>query len=225
MDKRHFAIIVAGGVGTRMGTDIPKQFINLGGKPLLLRTLEVFLNLAFPVEIIIALPVAYMDRWKETCAAAGLDGTHKIVAGGITRFHSVKNALSIIPKGVLVAVHDGVRPFVHSEFIESLYAKASECGSAIPVVKPADSMRVLMSDGKSKPVNREEFVFVQTPQVFDSEILLNAYEQPYSQSFTDDASVVESAGCQISLVEGDPINIKITQQEDLLIAKAILSVF
>ncbi|HON54912.1 MAG TPA: 2-C-methyl-D-erythritol 4-phosphate cytidylyltransferase, partial [Bacteroidales bacterium] len=107
MDKRHFAIIVAGGVGTRMGTDIPKQFINLGGKPLLLRTLEVFLNLAFPVEIIIALPVAYMDRWKETCAAAGLDGTHKIVAGGITRFHSVKNALSIIPKGVLVAVHDG----------------------------------------------------------------------------------------------------------------------
>lgn len=225
MSKKCFAVIVAGGSGVRMGSDIPKQFLDLEGKPILLRTIEAFLKLPFPVEIIIVLPSDCIDMWKDICESKGLNLECKIVPGGITRFHSVKNALKHVPEGALVAVHDGVRPFAPAEMIESLFKKADECGAVIPVINPVDSMRHLTPDGKSTHVKREEYVLIQTPQVFDSNILLNAYNQPYSPHFTDDASVVESAGHTISLAGGSHLNIKITRKEDLVLAKAILSVF
>lgn len=225
MSKKCFAVIVAGGSGVRMGSDIPKQFLDLEGKPILLRTIEAFLKLSFPVEIIIVLPSDCINMWKEICVSKGLNPECKIVPGGITRFHSVKNALKFVPEGALVAVHDGVRPFTPAEMIESLFKKADECGAVIPVINPVDSMRHLTPEGYSTHVKREEYVMIQTPQVFDSNILLNAYNQPYSPHFTDDASVVESSGHTISLAEGSHLNIKITRKEDLVLAKAILSVF
>lgn len=225
MSKKCFAVIVAGGSGVRMGSDIPKQFLDLEGKPILLRTIEAFLKLSFPVEIIVVLPSDNIKMWKEICDSEGFNHKCIIVPGGITRFHSVKNALKYVPEGALVAVHDGVRPFVPNEMICSLYNKADECGAVIPVVQPVDSMRHIKPDGASTHVKREEYVLIQTPQVFDSNILLNAYNQPYSPHFTDDASVVESAGHTISLAGGSHLNIKITRKEDLVLAKAILSVF
>jgi len=147
-----------------------------------------------------------------------------LVSGGITRFHSVKNALKHIPQGSLVAVHDGVRPFVTQEFIEQLFEMAEELEAVIPVLEPADSMRRMMGD-LSEVVKREEYRFVQTPQIFNSDLLLKAYSQAYSPVFTDDASVVEGMGVNIHLTQGKAVNIKITKPEDLLLAEAILSVF
>ncbi|MEA5005439.1 2-C-methyl-D-erythritol 4-phosphate cytidylyltransferase [bioreactor metagenome] len=225
MSKKCFVVIVAGGSGVRMGSDIPKQFLDLEGKPILLWTIEAFLKLSLPVEIILVLPSDCINMWEEMCASRDLNLKCNIVHGGITRFHSVKNALKFVPEGALVAVHDGVRPFVPSEMIDSLFKRAEECGAVIPVIKPIDSMRHLTPEGLSNHVKREEYVLIQTPQVFDSNILLKAYDQPYSQLFTDDASVVESAGHTIFLVEGNHLNIKITRKEDLVLARAILSVF
>ncbi len=225
MSKKCFVVIVAGGSGVRMGGDIPKQFLDLEGKPILLRTVEAFLKLPFSVEIILVLPSDCIEMWEQICKQEDMHRECKIVQGGITRFHSVKNALKYVPEGALVAVHDGVRPFVPAEMICSLFNKAEECGAVIPVIHPIDSMRHLTPDGSSIHIKREEYVFIQTPQVFDSNIILNAYNQPYSPFFTDDASVVEKAGHAISLAEGSHLNIKITTKEDLVLAKAILSVF
>jgi len=225
MNKRCFAIIVAGGSGTRMSSDIPKQFLLLEDKPIILRTVEAFMNLSFPVEIIIVIPSAYRDLWTNICAERVLNLSHHLVSGGITRFHSVKNGLKYLPADSLVAVHDGVRPFVSRELLESLYQLADEKGAVVPVVKPVDSMRKLMEDGSTLPVNREEYVLIQTPQVFHSDILIEAYQQAYSPAFTDDASVVQSIGKEVFLTDGSPFNIKITRQEDLIMAKAILNAF
>lgn len=220
---KHFAVIVAGGSGSRMGGDIAKQFLNLGDKPVLVHTIEKFLSLSFPVEIILVLPAAYKEYWKEYCFKNRLTFRHTLVSGGITRFHSVKNALKHVPEGALVAIHDGVRPFVTREFIEQLYELASESGAVIPVLEPTDSMRIMKEDS-SVIVKREEYRMVQTPQVFQSDLLLRAYEQAYSPVFTDDASVVEGMGVKIHLTQGKVLNIKITKPEDLLLAGAILSV-
>ncbi len=220
---KHFAVIVAGGSGSRMGGDIAKQFLNLGDKPVLVHTIEKFLSLSFPVEIILVLPAAYKEYWKEYCFKNRLTFRHTLVSGGITRFHSVKNALKHVPEGALVAIHDGVRPFVTREFIEQLYEAASENGAVIPVLEPTDSMRIMKEDS-SVIVKREEYRMVQTPQVFQSDLLLRAYEQAYSPVFTDDASVVEGMGVKIHLTQGKVLNIKITKPEDLLLAGAILSV-
>lgn len=225
MNKTYYAVIVAGGTGTRMGGDVAKQFLTLGDKPVILHSIESFMNLSFPVEIILVVHSDYRQYWKDYCLEHHLTFSHILVSGGITRFHSVKNALKYVPRGVLVAVHDGVRPFVSKEFLESLYGIADEKGAVIPVVKAIDSMRKTGADGRSINVNREEFVMVQTPQVFHSDIILDAYNQAYSPNFTDDASVVESTGKEVFLTEGNSYNIKITRPEDLILAKAILSVF
>ncbi|OFY39046.1 MAG: 2-C-methyl-D-erythritol 4-phosphate cytidylyltransferase [Bacteroidetes bacterium GWF2_40_14] len=225
MNKKYYAVIVAGGTGARMGGDVAKQFLTLGDKPIILHSIEAFLRLSFPVEIILVVPTDYRQYWKDYCLENHITFSHILVSGGITRFHSVKNALKYIPKGALVAIHDGVRPFISSDFVESLFVIAEEKGAVAPVVNVIDSMRKRVTDGRSVYVKREEFVLVQTPQVFHSDIILDAYNQAYSPGFTDDASVVESVGKEVYLTEGNSCNIKITKPEDLVLARAILSVF
>ncbi|MFA6334174.1 MAG: 2-C-methyl-D-erythritol 4-phosphate cytidylyltransferase [Bacteroidales bacterium] len=225
MSKKCYAVIVAGGTGSRMGGGIAKQFLELDDKPVLLHTVEAFMKLSFPVDIILVVPSAYRQHWKDYCMEHRLTFSHILVSGGITRFHSVKNALKYVAKDAIVAVHDGVRPFVSKDFLESLFALAQEREAVIPVIKAVDSIRKLTGEGSSKPVNRKEFVMVQTPQIFHSDIILKAYEQAYSPLFNDDASVVESIGQEIFLAEGSRYNIKITQPEDLILARAIINVF
>ena len=224
MQRKCYAVIVAGGSGSRMGGEIAKQFLMLGDKPILLHTIEAFLSLSFPVEIILVVPASLRDYWKNFYKEQRLSFKHTLVSGGITRFHSVKNAMKYVPEGALVAVHDGVRPFVSKDFLESLFAEADEKRAVIPAVKVVDSLRYTDEDG-SRPVERDKYVSIQTPQIFHSELLLDAYSQAYNPAFTDDASVVESRGTKIYLTEGRMVNIKITRPEDLTLAQAILISF
>lgn len=224
MALKRYAVIVAGGSGTRMGGSIAKQFMMLADKPILLRTVETFLSLSPSVELIIVVPAALRDHWKELCRERKLTFRHTLVTGGITRFHSVKNALKYVEPGALVAVHDGVRPFATKEFIESMYEVAEEKGAVIPVVKVSDSLRELDQNG-SHPVNRDNYIAVQTPQVFRSDLLLKAYNKAYSPVFTDDASVVESIGEKVHFADGLATNIKITKPEDMVLAQALLTSF
>jgi len=224
MNKKCYAIIVAGGSGERFGGDTPKQFCDINGKPVLWYAAEPFLRLSFDVEIIIVLPAKYIEYWKELCHSENIDFRHRVVQGGITRFHSVKNALKFIDdQNSIVAVHDGVRPLITVEFLESLFINAEEKGAVIPVIKPADSMRSV-EGSLSCNVDRSKFVFVQTPQIFLAEVLINAYRQAYLPEFTDDATVVQRAGNEIFLAEGLARNIKITKHEDIEIAKSLISV-
>ena len=215
----RYVIIVAGGSGSRMGGDLPKQFMTLGDKSVVLWTIERFLALSFPVSIILILPSAYIEYWKDYCAKNGLTFHHTLVSGGVTRFDSVKNALEYVPEGAVVAVHDGVRPFVSRSFLEKMFTLGEESGAVVPVIKPVDSMRML----DATRVDRDKYVFVQTPQVFHSDILLKAYEQTFVPEFTDDASVVEGSGNKILFTSGNRINIKLTQAEDMSLAEAIHS--
>lgn len=224
MQRKCYAVIVAGGSGSRMGGEIAKQFLMLGDKPILLHTIEAFLSLSFPVEIILVVPASLRDYWKNFYKEQRLSFKHTLVSGGITRFHSVKNAMKYVPEGALVAVHDGVRPFVPKDFLESLFAEAEEKRAVIPAVKVVDSLRYTDDKG-SRPVERDKYVSIQTPQIFHSELLLDAYSQAYNPAFTDDASVVESRGTKIYLTEGRMVNIKITRPEDLTLAQAILISF
>ncbi|MDX9782051.1 MAG: 2-C-methyl-D-erythritol 4-phosphate cytidylyltransferase [Bacteroidales bacterium] len=224
MERKRYAIIVAGGSGTRMGGDVAKQFMMLGEKPVLLHTIDRFFQLSGRPELIIVLPQSLRDEWKKICKEYRFAVSHMLVSGGITRFHSVKNALKYVEPGGLVAVHDGVRPFATSQFIENLYDAAEESGAVIPVLKVTDSLRMVEGES-SKPVDREMFVAVQTPQVFWSEYLLKGYEQAYSPEFTDDASVVESIGVKIKFAAGLAANIKITKPEDMILASAFLTSF
>lgn len=224
MQRKCYAVIVAGGSGSRMGGEIAKQFLMLGDKPILLHTIEAFLSLSFPVEIILVVPASLRDYWKNFYKEQRLSFRHTLVSGGITRFHSVKNAMKYVPEGALVAVHDGVRPFVSKDFLESLFAEAEEKRAVIPAVKVVDSLRYSDENG-SRPVERDKYVSIQTPQIFHSELLLDAYNQAYNPAFTDDASVVESRGTKIYLTEGRMLNIKITRPEDLTLAQAILISF
>ena len=225
MEKKIYAIIVAGGTGSRMGGSIAKQFMELAGKPILVHTIERFLELSIVPEIILVLPIQSKQEWKDYCFENRFTFRHTLVSGGITRFHSVKNAMQHIERGGIVAVHDGVRPFLDSSFIEELYSIAAIEGAVVPVVAPSDSMRIKDANGDSHITDRDNYVMVQTPQVFRTDILLEAYEQAYSPIFTDDASVVESMGVKIYLAQGKSTNIKITKPEDLLLAKALLNVF
>ncbi len=225
MDNKNYAIIVAGGSGARMGGDVAKQFMELGGKPVIATTVERFLSLSFPLNIILVLPSEYKEYWKNYCFESRLNFRHTLVSGGLTRFHSVKNALKHVKRGGVVAVHDGVRPFVTVEFIERLFSVARKSGAVIPVINPYDSIRMIGGNGDYHVADRSKILLVQTPQVFHSDILLDAYTQPYSPAFTDDASVVESTGIKIDHTEGMTTNIKLTKPADMLLAKAILSVF
>jgi len=219
--RQLYAIIVAGGKGARMGTDLPKQFLPIGGVPVLMRTLEAFYNYSQELKLILALPVDQQPYWLKLCAEHHFTIPHTIVDGGETRFHSVLHALAFVEGEGLVAIHDGVRPFVHQDTIDRCFAKAFEADAAIPVVDVVDSLRQVSAEG-NKAVLRTDYRIVQTPQVFDIELLKEAYKQPYTPKFTDDASVVEAMGHEISLVEGNRENIKITTPFDLGIAEALL---
>jgi len=218
---KKFAIIVAGGTGTRMQNVIPKQFIELCGKPILMHTIEKFYKSVANIQIIIALPNDHISTWSYLCSKYAFAIPHLTVKGGQTRYHSVKNALSLVTENSIIAVHDAVRPLVSNKVINNCFKLAQSQGNAIPVVSVKDSIRKI-EDSTSIAVNRNNFKAVQTPQCFSNCIIQKAYLQEYKPEFTDDASVVEYSGVEIYLTEGNDENIKITTPLDLLIAESIM---
>lgn len=235
MSRRRYVIIMAAGSGTRMGGQLPKQFLELDGKAILQKTMEVFLEACPGISVITVLPEQYMEYWRNYCYGRNFTCPQILVKGGITRFHSVKNALAKVPDGALVAVHDGVRPMVSEDLVRDMFAKAETIPSLIPVIPCVDTMKVLektcLEDGseilKTVPgaaVDRSVLYGAQTPQIFHSEVLKKAYMQAFDTAFTDDASVVEKDGKNLSYIMGERFNIKITTQDDLILAKAIMSV-
>ena len=219
-----YIIIVAGGKGLRMGTDIPKQFLPIGGKPVLMRTLERFRAYSADLQIILVLPEAQQDYWHQLCAEYHFDVEYTLANGGQTRFHSVQNGLAKVPDDAIgvVGVHDGVRPFPSIEVIRNCYETARTAKAVIPVIPVVETVRHLEGE-QSKTVPRNDYRLVQTPQTFDIQLLKAANRQPYNDGFTDDASVVESYGHQITLVEGNRENIKITTPYDITVAEAIIN--
>lgn len=220
-----YAIIVAGGKGERMGENIPKQFLELAGKPILMHTIEKFYNTFPELKIILALPKNQIDFWGELCFKYSFNKIpYQIVVGGKNRFDSVKNALSLIKESGIVAIHDGVRPLVSSRTIINCFKQAELSGTAVPVVDVVDSLRLISKqENTNKAVARSCYKSVQTPQCFKSEIILKAYHQNFDESFTDDASVVEKLGYPINLVEGNIENIKITSPIDIIVAETLMS--
>jgi len=223
-----YVIIVAGGKGLRMGTDIPKQFLPIGGKPVLMRTLERFREYAADLQIILVLPKAQQDYWRELCQQYNFDVEYTLANGGETRFHSVQNGLALVPDDAegVVGVHDGVRPFPSVEVIRNCYETARTAKAVIPVIPIVETVRHLVSESnvqRSITVPRGDYRLVQTPQTFDIQLLKAANRQPYNDGFTDDASVVEAYGYDITLVEGNRENIKITTPFDMTIAEALLN--
>ena len=214
-------IIVAGGKGERMNTVVPKQFLELKGRPILMHTLEVFRRFDPEIQIVLVLPSEQIEFWKSLCKKYAFALTHTIECGGPTRFHSVKNGLAAVSISSLIAVHDGVRPLVSVETISACFETALKYGTAVPVIDAIDSIREITDDG-SRTVDRTKYKYVQTPQVFDVQLLKRAYEQEASECFTDDASVVEAFGAKIHLVAGNCENIKITTETDLIIADQLL---
>ena len=216
-----YIIIVAGGKGLRMGGDIPKQFLPIGGKPVLMRTIERFRAYSNNLQIILVLPEAQQDYWKQLCEEYAFDVDYMLTNGGETRFHSVQHGLALIPDDAqgVVGVHDGVRPFPSIEVIKNCYETAREKKAVIPVVPVVETLRHI-TDG-TKP--RNEYRLVQTPQCFDIQLLKAANRQPYNDGFTDDASVVEAFGFENTLVEGNRENIKITTPYDIVVAEAIIN--
>ena len=239
-----YVIIVAGGKGLRMGSDIPKQFLPIGGKPVLMRTLERFREYDADLQIILVLPEAQQAYWHQLCEEYHFDVAYTLANGGQTRFHSVQNGLAKVPDDAdgVVGVHDGVRPFPSIEVIRNCYETARTAKAVIPVIPVVETLRHISSNGQtrtdtdkkeslspevrcqkeSRTVPRDEYRLVQTPQTFDIQLLKAANRQPYNDGFTDDASVVESYGHQITLVEGNRENIKITTPYDLKIAKVLV---
>lgn len=214
---KAYAIIVAGGKGLRMGGEVPKQFLPINGKPILMHTIEAFRKALDGIEIILVLPADQHEYWQKLCQDYNFCSPELIAKGGETRFHSVKNGLAFLPddKDAVVGIHDGVRPFVSKETIQRCYAAAAGGRAVVPVVPVVETIRQILSDGKSITRPRDEYRLVQTPQTFPLVMLKKAYEQPYSETFTDDASVVEAMGEEILMVEGNRENIKITTPSDL----------
>ena len=216
-----FALIVAGGSGTRMGAEIPKQFIPLCGKPILMHTLEQFHNYDASMQLVLVLPSNQFSVWKELCRENNFQIIHQLVAGGNTRFQSVKNGLDTLPENGLVFIHDGVRPLVSQETIAHCEETTRAKGNALPVMPVVESLRELTPEA-SKHTDRSRFRLVQTPQTFKLNLIKKAFEQEESPLFTDDASVCEAMGETINLVDGNPENIKITRPFDLKIAEFLL---
>ena len=220
---------MAAGSGTRMGGEKPKQFIELGGKAVLQMTIEKFLNACPDIKVVTVLPDAHMEYWRNYCLERNFLCPQTLVKGGITRFHSVRNALSKVPEGALVAVHDGVRPLVSVGFIREMFEKAETVPALVPVLPCVDTMKVLLREGDElvtamgQTVDRSVLYGAQTPQIFHSEVIKDAYLQAFDTAFTDDASVVLKNGKNLSYLIGERFNIKLTTQDDLVLAKAILS--
>lgn len=218
-----YALIVAGGSGKRMGAEIPKQYLELAGKPVLMHTLERFKAYNDSIEIITVLPENQIRFWTDLQKKYSFNIPHTLVKGGKSRFYSVRNGLKFVGDQGIVAIHDGVRPFVSIETISRCFETAQKLGNAIPVISPNDTLRIINETG-NYPIDRMHVRQVQTPQVFRADLIKRAYEQDYTPGFTDDATVLEKTGITINLVEGNRENIKITNPEDLLISKALLPV-
>lgn len=217
-----YVVIVAGGNGTRMQTDIPKQFLLLAGKPVFIHTIETFLKAIPQANIILVLPLQHMHKGEELLKMHQLNDRVKIIAGGETRFHSVKAGLDILENAGIVMVHDAVRCLVSATLIEQSLNSCIEHGNSIPLISCKDSMR-MKNEETFTAVNREHFFAVQTPQSFKTEILKKAFEQPYSASFTDEATVAEQMGIDLHFIEGEESNIKITRPVDLIFAEHYLT--
>jgi 2-C-methyl-D-erythritol 4-phosphate cytidylyltransferase len=219
---RTFAVILAGGAGSRMKSGIPKQFIPLAGLPVIMHTIQKFRDFDPKMEILVVLPEQYISLWKELCNEFKFAVEHQFVRGGAERFFSVKNALERIPDDSLVLIHDGVRPLVSIETIDRVRQKALEAGNAIPFVDVNESIRHVDANG-SKAVDRDLYKIIQTPQAFHSKLIKEAYNQDYNPAFTDDASVLEAMGYPIELVLGNLRNIKITRSIDLILAESLIN--
>jgi 2-C-methyl-D-erythritol 4-phosphate cytidylyltransferase len=218
---KNCAIIVAGGSGSRMKSDISKQFMPINGMPVLMHTIRNFIDFDRTIFIVVVLPAGETDQWQNLCGQYKFNVPHQIVIGGITRFDSVKNGLTASPECDLIAVHDGVRPLVSHETLKRCFEMADGKGTAIPVLPANESIREGTMEN-SRTVDRNRLYLVQTPQVFKSDILRKAYDQSWSPDFTDDASVVEKSGIPVQMVLGNRENIKITYSEDLQIASMFL---
>lgn len=230
MQRKRYVIMMAAGCGSRMGAKIPKQFLEIGGKVILRRSIEAFIEACPDIRVVTVLSEQYIPYWEKYCMEKNFLCPQVIVKGGITRFHSVRNALEKIPAGAIVAVHDGVRPLATPEFIRNIMKKAEEVPAVVPVIPCVDTLKVLhemngeLCSVSGRHVDRSELFGAQTPQVFHSEVLKMAYTQPYDTSFTDDASVVESAKENLSFMIGERFNIKITTKDDMDLAEAILMI-
>jgi 2-C-methyl-D-erythritol 4-phosphate cytidylyltransferase len=216
------AVIVAGGNGLRMGAFIPKQFLLLKGKPLIVYTIETFLNAYIDMEIILVLPEEHLERGEAIVATINNKERITLTKGGATRFHSVQNGLKLIKDEAIVFVHDGVRCLINTTLIQSCYEQALMKGSAIPAVAATDSIRIANNENESVVADRTKVRIIQTPQTFKSSILIPAFQQNYTDAFTDEATVVEAFGAPVFLIEGDYNNIKVTRPVDLVIAETIL---
>ena len=232
MGRQKYIIVMAGGSGRRMGGDTPKQFLEIKGKAILHRTLQKFID-AFPdIRIITVLPSDHIPYWKKYCIEHNFFYPQSIVPGGITRFHSVKNGLEKVPEGALVGVHDGVRPLVSVDLIRTTFGKAESHKAVIPILPCTDTLKAVAAKKNASgeeyyetipdlQFDRSIMFGAQTPQVFYSELLKDAYNQAYATSFTDDASVVAARGSAIFYTKGERLNLKITTPDDMLIADAL----
>ena len=229
MERKKFVIIMAAGSGTRMGAQMPKQFLELDGKAILQKTIEVFQEACPGISVITVLPQDHISYWRQYCLDRNFICPQILVSGGITRFHSVRNALDRVPDGAVVAVHDGVRPLLSPGLVRDIFNAAETQQAVIPVTPCVDTIKVLESkEGRLEAVpgakaDRSVLYGAQTPQVFHSEVIKEAYSMAYDTAFTDDASVLEKYGKSLSFVIGERLNIKITTQDDLLLARAVLS--
>lgn len=219
---QKYAVIVAGGTGTRMGGNVPKQFMQLNGKPILYYTLKTFLETYDDLQVILVLPADHTEMGREIIDAWFDAERIRVTIGGETRFQSVKNGLQLVEGDSIIFVHDGVRCLVSKDLIQRCYAMAVKTGTAIPAISSRDSVRIVSEEGNDA-IDREKVMLVQTPQTFHSKILLPAYQIDYKDKFTDEASVVEAFGLKLSLVEGEERNIKITRPVDLLVAEVLIN--
>lgn len=219
---KYYAIIVGGGSGKRMQNNLPKQFLLLKDKPLLMHTISIFASCKFNPEIIIVLNADFHQYWKDLCINYNFNIPHLLISGGEQRFDSVKNGLNSIEENSIIAIHDAVRPLISANLIAKTYEEATIKGNAITCISISDSVRRKISDTKSEIIDRDDLLLVQTPQTFQWNQLREAYNQPYQKEFTDDASIVEKAGFTINLIEGERNNIKITYPEDLELANLLL---
>jgi len=221
--QKKYVLIVAGGKGVRTGWDLPKQFLLLNGRPVLMHTITAFYDYDPQIHVILVLPEDYTAYWSKLCTDFKFDIPCRIVTGGATRFQSVRKGLEMVERGALVGVHDGVRPLVDRSLIAKVYETAAAQKAAYPVIPLIDSLRELDSDDHSHAVERAKYRLVQTPQVFWSDILIDAYKQEYNEAFTDDVSVVEATQTlRPVMVEGSQENIKITAAVDLMVAETLL---
>lgn len=236
MSRKKILIVMAAGSGVRMGASVPKQFLDLGGVPILRRTIEKFVKAVPDIKVVTVLPKDHLSFWKEYCVSSDFSCPQTLVMGGFTRFHSVRNALEKVPDGAIVAIHDGVRPLLSVELIRRMFARMESEGlrSLIPVIPSVDTLKVLdkvkrangpdvLVPAVGESVDRSRVFGAQTPQMFLSKDIKEAYSQPFDTAFTDDASVALKKGIPLSFCEGERYNFKLTSPEDLDLARLIIS--